>query len=109
MVSGRISYRDPAGEERETQFMRAGTGPSVVLVHGVGLNAWIWQPQIEALTQSFDVIAYDTLGHGGSSRPPAEPTLADYRAQLNALLDALGVRRASLVGHSMGALVALEF
>jgi pimeloyl-ACP methyl ester carboxylesterase len=92
-----------------TGYCRAGAGPAMVLIHGVGMHAGFWAPQIAAFAPHWDVIAYDTLGHGGSALPPETPSLADYDAQLLALLDGLGVQSATLVGHSMGALIALEF
>lgn len=94
-----------------TAWRRAGRGlgPTVVLIHGVGMRADVWAPQIAALAAGYDVVAYDMLGHGGSSLPPEEPRLADYADQLLALLDHLGIAAAHVVGHSMGALVALEF
>ncbi|MEM5329123.1 alpha/beta fold hydrolase [Paraburkholderia sp. JHI2823] len=82
---------------------------TVVLIHGVGMNQSVWAPQIAALSESFRVVAYDMLGHGESALPSAEPTLDEYAAQLEALLDTIHVERAHVVGHSMGALVALEF
>ncbi len=89
---------------------RAAEGAeTVVLVHGVGMNQSVWSPQIEALTVRYRVLAYDMLGHGGSALPTPSPTLGDYAAQLEGLLDALQIDRAHVVGHSMGALVALEF
>ncbi|MGF6851875.1 alpha/beta fold hydrolase [Paraburkholderia sp. CI3] len=82
---------------------------TVVLIHGVGMNQSVWAPQIDALSESFRVVVYDMLGHGDSVLPSAEPTLDEYAAQLASLLDALQIDRAHVVGHSMGALVALEF
>jgi len=82
---------------------------TVVLIHGVGMNRSVWAPQIDALTEHYQVIAYDMLGHGDSALPTAEPTLDEYASQLEALLDALRIERAHVIGHSMGALVALEF
>jgi pimeloyl-ACP methyl ester carboxylesterase len=92
-----------------THFLRQGGGEAVILIHGVGMDASIWAPQIAALSRGYDVIAYDMLGHGGSALPPVEPRLADYAGQLLALLDTLGIDAAHIIGHSMGALVALEF
>jgi (E)-2-((N-methylformamido)methylene)succinate hydrolase len=92
-------YASRAGEPAET----------VVLIHGVGMNRSVWTPQVDALTTHFQVLTYDMPGHGDSALPSAEPTLAEYAMQLAALLDALKIERAHVVGHSMGALVALEF
>jgi flavin reductase (DIM6/NTAB) family NADH-FMN oxidoreductase RutF/pimeloyl-ACP methyl ester carboxylesterase len=104
-----IQFHDRDGASATTHYLRRGTGPTVVLVHGVGMRASIWEPQIAELATTYDVISFDMLGHGGSSRPPADARLSDFSGQLLALLDALGVQRAFVIGHSMGALVALDF
>ena len=90
----------------EISYLRTGSGSPLVLIHGVGMNATIWQPQIAALAARFDVIAMDMPGHGGSLLPPAGATLDDYSDAVIGLLDGLGILQAALVGHSMGALVA---
>jgi flavin reductase (DIM6/NTAB) family NADH-FMN oxidoreductase RutF/pimeloyl-ACP methyl ester carboxylesterase len=92
-----------------TTGLRAGKGEAVILIHGVGMGAAVWGQQIELLAARYDVIAYDMLGHGGSSLPPPDPTLADYADQLLAVMRTLGLAQAHVVGHSMGALVAVEF
>ncbi|MDX8491604.1 alpha/beta fold hydrolase [Mesorhizobium sp. VK22B] len=91
-----------------TSFIRAGSGAPVLFIHGVGMNAAIWQPQIERMADRWDVIAIDMLGHGRSPLPPQTPELADYAKQAIRLLDHLGLEKVSVVGHSMGALVAQE-
>ncbi|TGU96706.1 alpha/beta fold hydrolase [Mesorhizobium sp. M00.F.Ca.ET.151.01.1.1] len=91
-----------------TSFIRAGAGTPVLFIHGVGMNAAIWQPQIKRMADRFDVIAIDMLGHGQSPLPPQHPELADYADQAIRLLDHLGLDQVSVVGHSMGALVAQE-
>src|SRR6516162_9682916 len=65
---GVIPHRLGGGEAGSTSYLRAGHGEPLVLIHGVGMNASIWTPQIEALRNDFDFVAYDMLGHGGSSR-----------------------------------------
>lgn len=92
-----------------TAYHAEGEGEPIVFVHGVGMNKDVWAPQLEAFAATHRAVAYDMLGHGGSRLPPAEPTLSDYADQLRRLLDALGIERANIVGHSMGALVALAF
>ncbi|MDE1566726.1 alpha/beta fold hydrolase [Aquabacter sp. P-9] len=94
------------GVSGDITYLRQGAGPVVVLIHGVGMNAAIWQPQMAALAAAHDVIALDMPGHGGSLLPPDPPTLDDYADAVIGLLDALGIPAAALVGHSMGALVA---
>lgn len=92
-----------------TRYWRQGRGTPVVLVHGVGLDARMWQAQFDALAREYEVIAYDMLGHGGSPLPAAGASLDDYADQLVALLDALALPRVTLVGFSMGGLVARAF
>lgn len=91
-----------------TGFIRAGSGAPVLFIHGVGMNAAIWQPQIELMRDRFDLIAIDMLGHGASPLPPRNAGLSDFADQAIRLLDHLGLDRVAVVGHSMGALVALE-
>lgn len=93
----------------QTAWKRVGQGEPVVLIHGVGMAQSVWKPQVEDLSRDHDVIVYDMLGHGESVLPPEDATLADYASQLADLLDHLGIGAANIVGHSMGALVALEF
>ncbi len=86
-----------------------GSGEPVVLIHGVGLNRDVWEDQLLALSPLHQTVVYDTLGHGDSQLPPTDATLADYSAQLLSLLDHLRIPAANVVGHSMGALIALDF
>jgi len=92
-----------------TAYVDCGGGEPLVLIHGVGLNRQVWQPQLDAFSDEFRVIAYDTLGHGNSRNPGPDPGLDDYIEQLAELLDTLGIQRVNLCGHSMGALITLGF
>jgi len=92
-----------------TAWSRYGQGIPVVLVHGVGMAREVWTPQVNSLATSFDVLVYDMWGHGQSALPAGPLALGHYAAQLVDLLDQLDIARAHVVGHSMGALVALEF
>ena len=92
-----------------TAYSTHGAGEPLVLIHGVGMQAGIWKPQIDSLAAEWQVIVYDVLGHGQSPLPPGEPTLGDYSDQLLHLLDHLRIDAANVAGHSMGALIALDF
>ncbi len=87
----------------------SGTGPDVVLLHPVGLDGTFWGGLIERLAQDRRVIAIDQRGHGRS--PAARPgaTMADYVADTARTLDALGVKKAAMVGLSFGGMLAQEF
>lgn len=87
-------------------YVEAGSGPTVVLIHGWALSLREWDDQISALAPHYHVVAYDRRGYGhstGYADPSADP------GDLRALLDTLHVRSAVLVGHSMGADVAERF
>lgn len=98
-------HKTPAG----TAYVDCGDGEPLVLIHGVGLNRRVWQPQLEAFCNEYRVITYDTLGHGDSRIPAADVVLDDYLEQLAELLDRLGLDSVNLCGHSMGALITLGF
>ena len=83
----------------------AGQGPSVTLLHGVGLNADAWRAQIDTLSQDYGVTAFDMAGHGDSAGlKMAVPSLSDYVDAVRVNLTAPTV----VVGHSMGAMIALK-
>lgn len=104
------SHGQTAGTSYTVYAPRSGAAcETIVLIHGVGMNQSVWAPQVDVLSKSFQVVVYDMLGHGESALPSATPTLEEYARQLEQVLDAIHVERAHVVGHSMGALVALEF
>lgn len=90
-----------------TSFIEKGEGEALLLIHGVGLNAEAWAPQITAFAATHRVIALDMAGHGESRALPEGATLDDYVAQARRLLDDLGIAAANVAGHSMGGLVAI--
>jgi pimeloyl-ACP methyl ester carboxylesterase len=92
-----------------TAYQVVGAGEPVVLIHGVGMDQRAWAPQIEALSAHYRVVTYDMLGHGESAVPADDVSLSDFAEQLLGLLDHLDIPAANIVGHSMGALVAMEF
>ena len=100
-----VAERTPAG----TSYLVTGQGQPVVLIHGVGLNKEMWGGQIVGLATDYKVIAYDMLGHGQSQLPAADTPLEGYAAQLAELLDHLQIAQATVIGFSMGGLVARAF
>jgi pimeloyl-ACP methyl ester carboxylesterase len=91
-------------------LIRPGRGMPVVLLHGIGSDAAGWAPAMAALEPSIPAIAWDAPGYRGSARLPAlRPSTADYADRLAAVLDALGMPRVVLAGHSLGALFAASF
>ena len=97
------------GPSGRLHYLDEGRGdPPVVLLHAFPLTAQMWEPQLEALAPSHRVIAPDLLGFGGSAVPPDRSTYSvdAWAEDVVALLSALGVERAVMVGLSMGGYVA---
>jgi pimeloyl-ACP methyl ester carboxylesterase len=79
-----------------------GSGPTLVLAHGVGGNHGIWWQQLPYLSQWYSVVTFDHRGFGRSKEIPEGPHRKDYVDDLLGLLDHLEIDRAALVGQSMG-------
>ena len=90
-------------------FVHVGSGPAVLLIHGIGNSLDTWERQIADLSRDHTVIAPDLLGHGRSDRPRADYSIAAYANAMRDLLSVLGVERATVVGHSLGGGVATQF
>jgi pimeloyl-ACP methyl ester carboxylesterase len=90
-------------------YLVEGRGPAVVLVHGLGGFAESWRHNISHLAEQATVYALDLPGGGQSSKPPARYRLGFFAAALHGFLEAVGIPQASLVGHSLGAAVAVTF
>lgn len=84
-----------------------GAGAPIVLVHGLTFDRTAWTPIIDRLAEEFCCISVDLPGHGDSAGPPAP--LPDVAGEIHRLLESLGVDRPVVVGHSMGAIVALLY
>jgi len=84
-------------------------GPPVVLIHGLGLNRECWEWTIPALSDHYRIVTYDLYGHGESPVPPEVPSLSLFSRQLAGLLDYLGIECASVVGFSLGGMIARRF
>ncbi len=84
-----------------------GSGPPVLWIQGTGVAAVGWSPQIEDLRTSFRCVSFDHRGIGASTRGPGPITVERLARDALAVLDALGLPRAHLAGHSLGGLVAL--
>ena len=89
-------------------YQQAGSGPDVILIHGVtgDLSIWFLCEAMGVLARSFRVTAFDLRGHGYSDVPRDGYTSADQAGDVLAIMDGLGIERAALVGHSFGAVIA---
>jgi len=87
----------------------SSTGPAVVLIHGYTDNARDWVPVLPYLSKRFRLILVDIRGHGKSSKPECCYTRLDFAYDIKLLLDALSIRQADIVGHSLGSIIAQTF
>jgi pimeloyl-ACP methyl ester carboxylesterase len=106
--------RSPVPEEiilhgHRVSFRRAGEGPAILLIHGITGSSQTWEEVIPALAERHTVIAPDLLGHGESAKPRGDYSLGAYASGLRDLLIALGLEQATVVGHSLGGGVAMQF
>jgi pimeloyl-ACP methyl ester carboxylesterase len=90
-------------------YRTAGSGPVVLLIHGIAGTSEQWANVAPVLAESFTVVAPDLLGHGQSAKPQGDYSLGAYAVSLRDLLIVLGHRRASVVGHSLGGGIAMQF
>ncbi len=103
----RVQFRTIHGYRRA--FIRVGRGPTLLLIHGIGDNSSTWEHLLPFLARDHTVIAPDLLGHGASDKPRADYSVAAYANGMRDLLSVLGVDRATVVGHSLGGGVAMQF
>jgi pimeloyl-ACP methyl ester carboxylesterase len=89
-------------------YTLAGTGPPLLLIHGLGGDRHTWRALLPGLARNHTVIAPDLPGHGDSDPPAGDYSLGAHATSLRDLLLALGIRRASIAGHSLGGGVALQ-
>jgi len=98
---------------RRVAFRRAGHGagkrPCVVLVHGIAGDSSEWEPVLDTLSASYDVVAPDLAGHGESTRLRGDHSIGAFATWLRDALEALEIERATFVGHSLGGGVVMQF
>jgi pimeloyl-ACP methyl ester carboxylesterase len=90
-------------------FRHAGEGPLIVLIHGITGRSDQWEPVIEPLAAEHTVLAPDLLGHGESAKPRGDYSLGAYASAVRDTMVALGRDRATIVGHSLGGGIAMQF
>jgi pimeloyl-ACP methyl ester carboxylesterase len=93
----RVAYRD------------AGNGEVLLLIHGMAGSSATWRALLPQLSKRYRVVAPDLLGHGESAKPRGDYSLGAFAVWLRDFLDELGVTRATVVGHSLGGGVAMQF
>lgn len=87
-------------------IVEAGSGPAVLLIHGLGWDHSLWNPTVEDLSAFYRVIAADTRGHGGTDKPDGPYDMEMFARDYAALADALGLSGICVIGLSQGGMVA---
>jgi pimeloyl-ACP methyl ester carboxylesterase len=89
-------------------YREAGSGPVVVLIHGITSDSSTWRRVLPYLARRFTVLAPDLAGHGGSAKPKGDYSLGAHASGVRDLLVARGHDRATFVGHSLGGGIAMQ-
>jgi len=90
-------------------YVKTGSGPALLLLHGLACDHTTWDRVIDKLARRYTVIAPDFLGHGQSDKPRADYSLGGYANGMRDLLTILGIDKVTVVGHSFGGGVAMQF
>jgi pimeloyl-ACP methyl ester carboxylesterase len=93
----------------ERAYVKVGKGPTLLLLHGLACDHTTWLPVIDRLARHYTVIAPDLLGHGRSAKPRADYSVGGYANGMRDLLTVLDVDKVTVVGHSLGGGVAMQF
>jgi pimeloyl-ACP methyl ester carboxylesterase len=102
-----LLYLDLHGDR--VAYQEAGRGDAVLLIHGMAGSSHTWRAVVPELSTHHRVVAPDLLGHGQTAKPRGDYSLGAFAVWLRDLLDELGINRVTLVGHSLGGGVAMQF
>ena len=94
-----VQYLTIHGHRRA--FVKAGSGPVLLLLHGLGCDHTTWEPVIDSLAKRYTVIAPDLLGHGRSDKPRADYSVGGYANGMRDLLTVLGIDKVTVVGPQL--------
>jgi pimeloyl-ACP methyl ester carboxylesterase len=93
----------------ELSYVDTGSGPAVLFIHGILGSQRQWSHLVDELDDDHRVVVPDLFGHGDSAKPTGDYSLGAHAATLRDLLDRLGIERVTLVGHSLGGGIAMQF
>ena len=108
-ASTAIAVRTATADGVSVQYLSAGSGPAIVLLHGYAETSRMWRPLIPRLAATHTVIAPDLPGIGGSAIPSDGLDMTHAAARMHALVKSLGVNNAAVVGHDIGLMVAYAY
>lgn len=106
---GPLESREVLLHGHRVSYRAAGSGPLLVLIHGIAGSSATWGDVLPALAERYTVVAPDLLGHGQSAKPRGDYSLGAYASGIRDLLGVLGHDRGTIVGHSLGGGVAMQF
>jgi pimeloyl-ACP methyl ester carboxylesterase len=104
-----LTAHDMALHGHRVSYRQGGSGPALLLLHGVTNSSATWEPVAPGLGEHFTLIAPDLLGHGESATPRGDYSLGAHASGVRDVLTALGIERATVVGHSLGGGIAMQF
>src|SRR6476661_2612620 len=104
-----VATRTAIVDGLKLQYLTAGRGPAIVLLHGYAETSRMWRPLIPILATSFTVIAPDLPGIGDSDIPKDGLDMAHAASRVHALVNGLGIPKAAVVGHDIGLMVAYAY
>jgi pimeloyl-ACP methyl ester carboxylesterase len=104
-----VTERTATLHGHELSYLDSGGGPAVLFIHGLLGSRQNWAHLVDTLNSDHRVLAPDLFGHGASAKPMGDYSLGAHAATLRDLLDRLGVDRVTLVGHSLGGGIAMQF
>src|SRR6266566_2962944 len=108
-ASTAIAVRTATVDGASVQYLTAGNGPAIVLLHGYAETSRMWRPLMPRLAATHTVIAPDLPGIGGSAIPVDGLDMTHAAARIHALVKRLGVNKAAVVGHDIGLMVAYAY
>jgi pimeloyl-ACP methyl ester carboxylesterase len=108
-MTSTLTHSSVALHGRQLAYVTGGEGPAVFLIHGIGGDWHTWEPVLEGLARRHRVVAVDLPGHGSSSKSAGDYSLGALANALRDLGGSLGIERATMVGHSLGGGIAMQF
>jgi pimeloyl-ACP methyl ester carboxylesterase len=109
MAPAALTPREMALHGHRVSYRRGGDGPALLLLHGITNSSETWERVAPSLAERFTLIAPDLLGHGRSATPRGDYSLGAHASGARDVLTALGIERATVVGHSLGGGIAMQF
>ena len=104
-----LTHRAVRLHGREVALVVGGEGPTLLLIHGIGGDWRTWEPVLDGLARQHHVVAVDLPGHGGSAKGAGDYSLGALACALRDVGGVLGLERATVIGHSLGGGIAMQF